>query len=375
MFNIYFVTDSYLSITNGPKRFADYFIQLAMTKVRDVRLNVIATDQRSSKYGEKVIYIPRKPSHGATLITAFKINRFLRDEIKKRRVDIVYYNFPDYAFLGLGRDKVKTFVNFNDYCNASTSIKDLTDVRKNTSLRRYIRKPFERRACELNDIILVNSCYLRNKLVESYKLNKNKIFVTYKAVDISKLNNNCSKDLSKEIRLIFIGTDYKTKGFFVVLNVVKKLISEYHIQTSLKVLGSSPKALREIKKLARENGLYEYLRIFDGTTGIKTEDLLKDSDILLLPSIREALGVAVIEAMAAGVVPIASHVGGIPELIDHGKNGYLIEPGDEEAICQHILELRTDKDEFRQMQQNGRTKSMKYSVDNIMGGILNLLYK
>ena len=55
--------------------------------------------------------------------------------------------------------------------------------------------------------------------------------------------------------------------------------------------------------------------------------LLSVSDLFLLPSAEESFGLAALEAMACGVPVVASRVGGVPEVIEHGESGYLHPPG------------------------------------------------
>jgi glycosyltransferase involved in cell wall biosynthesis len=76
--------------------------------------------------------------------------------------------------------------------------------------------------------------------------------------------------------------------------------------------------------------------------------ILKNVDVSVLPSLsREGLPRAIIEAMLAGVVPIVTNVGGNPELVVDGQSGFIVEPGDPEAIRDRILKLYNDR-ELRQ---------------------------
>ena len=68
-------------------------------------------------------------------------------------------------------------------------------------------------------------------------------------------------------------------------------------------------------------------------------DCLDAMDIFVLPTLSEGLGVSVLEAMAMGKPVIASNVGGIPEIIEHGQNGYLVPPGDAAALASAIIRL------------------------------------
>lgn len=69
------------------------------------------------------------------------------------------------------------------------------------------------------------------------------------------------------------------------------------------------------------------------------ERLIPQAHVLLLPSEMESFGLAALEAMACGVVPVATRVGGVPELIESGENGYLEAVGDIEGQAGRVIEL------------------------------------
>ena len=77
-------------------------------------------------------------------------------------------------------------------------------------------------------------------------------------------------------------------------------------------------------------------------------------DIMLLPSELESFGLAALEAMACEVVPIATRVGGIPEVIDHGKNGFLAEVGDVDTMANYAIELLQSPSRLEELSQAAR---------------------
>lgn len=72
------------------------------------------------------------------------------------------------------------------------------------------------------------------------------------------------------------------------------------------------------------------------------EELFAISDLKLLLSQKESFGLVLLEAMACGVPGIGTRIGGIPEVIDHGKNGYIVELGDTDAVAAYALEILSD---------------------------------
>jgi N-acetyl-alpha-D-glucosaminyl L-malate synthase BshA len=94
------------------------------------------------------------------------------------------------------------------------------------------------------------------------------------------------------------------------------------------------------ENLARELGIDEHVT-FLGKQG-HVERLLPLAHVLLQPSELESFGLAALEAMACGVPPVATRVGGVPELITHGVDGYLEAPGDIAAHTARVVALLAD---------------------------------
>ena len=86
------------------------------------------------------------------------------------------------------------------------------------------------------------------------------------------------------------------------------------------------------------------------------------SDVLVLPSedMSEGFGLTLLEANVSGRPCIASNVGGIPEIIKYGYNGWLIPPLDPHALSQRILDLATDEYAKRKMGRNGRAIALHH---------------
>ena len=97
------------------------------------------------------------------------------------------------------------------------------------------------------------------------------------------------------------------------------------------------------------------------------ERLIPLAHVLLMPSELESFGLVALEAMACGVVPVATRVGGVPELITDGEDGYLEAPGDIPAHAARVIALLTDDDLHYRMAKTGRwTASERFCTDRII---------
>ena len=132
----------------------------------------------------------------------------------------------------------------------------------------------------------------------------------------------------------------------------------------LVLVGEGP-LLREAKDLASRLGVEKHVRYLGKQ--LDMSGILGCSDVLLFPSESESFGLAPLEAMACGVPVVATRVGGIPEVVTHGLNGFLAEVGDVETMARHAIELGQSKDLRVRMGTEGRKAAEKsFHPDNIV---------
>ena len=97
------------------------------------------------------------------------------------------------------------------------------------------------------------------------------------------------------------------------------------------------------------------------------ERLIPLAHVLLMPSEMESFGLVALEAMACGVVPVATRVGGVPELVTHGDDGFLEAAGDIAAQAARVTELLTNDDLHYRMAKAGRwNASERYCPDKVI---------
>lgn len=100
---------------------------------------------------------------------------------------------------------------------------------------------------------------------------------------------------------------------------------------------------------------------------------LAEADVFALASKSEAFGIAIAEAMAAGLPVVAPAVGGIPELVRPGVSGELFPPGDDRALAGHLVRLLTTPELRDRMGQAGREASENLRIDKSVGRYLDLI--
>ncbi len=95
-------------------------------------------------------------------------------------------------------------------------------------------------------------------------------------------------------------------------------------------------------------------------------DVLRGADLFLLPSATESFGLAALEAMACGVPVIASAAGGIPEVVEDGKTGFLAPPGDVATMVDRSLRVLGNPDEHSRLKQNAAARALDFSADKVV---------
>ena len=141
-------------------------------------------------------------------------------------------------------------------------------------------------------------------------------------------------------RIVFIGRLTAAKGLPVLLEAFAG-VRRVAPAASLVLIGDGP--LREdLVSRTGELGLADAVEFRGLQSQEQVRELLRQADILALPSFTEGLPVVLMEAMAAGIAVVASGIGGISELIEDGISGLLVRPGDPEQLAHCLVELLSD---------------------------------
>jgi N-acetyl-alpha-D-glucosaminyl L-malate synthase BshA len=97
------------------------------------------------------------------------------------------------------------------------------------------------------------------------------------------------------------------------------------------------------------------------------ERLIPKAHVLLLPSELESFGLAALEAMACGVVPVATNAGGVPELVTHGVDGFAEDVGDTTVQAARVIELLQDDSLFHRMSTTARQSAVdRFATSSII---------
>ncbi|MGB0177170.1 MAG: glycosyltransferase [Owenweeksia sp.] len=198
-------------------------------------------------------------------------------------------------------------------------------------------------------------------------IGKRKAVVVYNTLDESFVSDKTRQDLRSELGLMpedyvigTVGRLCEDKGQRYLIEAFKDLHRE-HPDIKLLLIGDG-ELHEELSAVVKDSNLTDKV-IFAGNR-VNGGDYIKAMDLFVLPSLTESMPNALLEAMFLEKPSVSTKVGGVPEIMEHGKNGFLIErTGDADSIKQVIDKIISGKSNTAQIAEQGRkTVLQKFSL-------------
>jgi len=284
--------------------------------------------------------------------TLFPPSLFLLERFRKARL---IHTTPDYAFFHARRNipLVITFHNYvldrfmQNYSNLLQNIHYQTDL-----------KIFTKLALAKADIITAVSRFTADLVRREMQLAGNSIRVIYNGIDHALFTPSKPqhKSPSKRIDVLFCGNLTRRKGAMWLVPIADRLGPDIKIHYTL---GLQPSGM-----------LVEHpqLQCLGAVPYQKMPAMYQGADILLFPTVREGLPLAALEAMSCGLPVVATDCSSLPELIDHGKGGFLCQLGDVDDFAEKINLLAEDRQLRREMGDYNRAKvEIMFTLDRMVG--------
>jgi glycosyltransferase involved in cell wall biosynthesis len=145
------------------------------------------------------------------------------------------------------------------------------------------------------------------------------------------------------LRVLFVGSLIPRKG---LLTLLQALALSERGEWRLTVVGSrtvDPAHARQVDRFVKERGLQDLVWLKDHLDDGQLAEEFRAHHVLAVPSAYEGFGIVYLEAMGFGVVPIGSTSGGAGEVIEDGRSGFLVAPGDPKALADVIRKLGANR--------------------------------
>ncbi|MDW0115540.1 N-acetyl-alpha-D-glucosaminyl L-malate synthase BshA [Sporosarcina thermotolerans] len=290
--------------------------------------------------------------------------------IQKEKLDLlhVHYAVPHAISAALAKDMAKSSIGVITTLHGT----DVTVLGHDPALKYTVRYGIEK-----SEITTAVSESLRQDTFSLIEPDK-EILTIYNFIDEDKYKpvdpGSLKKDLGireEEKVIIHVSNFRAVKRVDDIIDSFK--IIRETINAKLVLVGTGPEKI-EMREKVKQEGLENEI-IFTGKRDDLPE-LLAISDLMFLLSEKEAFGLVLLEGFACGVPAIATNIGGIPEVIEDGENGYLVELGDVRAAAEKAIGLLQDPVKHKMFRENAlRTVHEKFDSTSIVNEYEELYYK
>lgn len=205
--------------------------------------------------------------------------------------------------------------------------------------------------------IVVKSERIRGTYLARGIGNPNQYELVYHGVDTERFENATANgdrgDETNPVRILFVGRLADGKGLFDLLDAVARLDSD----VTLEIVGDGPLA-DDLAVAVRRRGLDGIVTLHGHRSDVGR--VMAGADVFVLPSYREGTPRVVTEARAAGLPVVATDIAGLPEMVRDGETGFLVEPGDVDALQDRLARLVGSPELRRRMGKRGREGLAKF---------------
>jgi glycosyltransferase involved in cell wall biosynthesis len=247
------------------------------------------------------------------------------------------------------------------------------------------------------DLILGCSDYIAGKIAHKFPEFTEKIKTVYNGVNHESFQRRIETDSGHEVdsdhkphkpQLLFVGRISPEKGIHILIGALRELTRD-HPGIQLNIVGGIGSAPKEFIVDLSEDELKENLMQFYGDSNGNGDyyynylqqmvddqisrnisftgkvpyqqivEMYQQADILINPSFSESFGMSLAEAMSAEKPVVATRVGGMVNVVDDGKTGIIVDPGDENALAKAILHLIENPELRERMGKDGRKRILK----------------
>ena len=255
----------------------------------------------------------------------------------------------------------------------------ITGVPYITTCHGYFRKRARGMLDTWGKRVIAISAAVREHLMDDLGVGASRISLIYSGVDPDRFSRNYSFNEIAAIKKATglddgpvignIGRLSSVKGQKFLVAAMRDVIAK-RPDAQCFILGNGGER-EALKALAESLDIEDAVKFVDSCAD--TYKYLSIMDVFVFPSIKEGLGMALLEALAAGKASVASRIGGIEDIITDGVNGILVEVADPFGIAKAILRLLDDEELRRKMGEEGRvTVRSGFTLDSMAEKVLGL---
>jgi glycosyltransferase involved in cell wall biosynthesis len=210
------------------------------------------------------------------------------------------------------------------------------------------------------DRVITTSEYCRRKIVEHYDVPDARVGIVPEGIDVGNWGSETTPHAPRftSVSILCVARQYPRKHIRDLLQAFA-LIRERVPSARLRVVGDGPEHAK-LRTLAQQLDITPKVTFLGSIGDDEVKREYAQCDIFCLPSVQEGFGIVFLEAMAAGKPVVSTTAAAIPEVVQHGRTGILVPPGDVRSLAGALFVLLTDDERRERYGAAGRQRVEMY---------------
>lgn len=257
--------------------------------------------------------------------------------------------------------------NIRVYCYAHSVAQTMCGERGGR-LGGAVKRQIYRYTFQKADKAIAISAFVKTSLIEYLHVPEEHIAVIYNGVDLSRFLKERKPREHGQLRLVYTGRVVREKGIQSVLDALSRV---RNVDFFFTIVGDGSYRDTLIQR-SKALGLEEKVAFLGARTDVP--ELLTDADVFVhVPECQEGFGIAVVEAMASGLICVCGSRGGIPEIVKNGINGFLVQDAAElEKVLPEIAQ-NWDSAYYQTIREEAVKTAKTFSIKHFSGTLDRLL--
>ena len=210
------------------------------------------------------------------------------------------------------------------------------------------------------DVVITPSDYF-NRLVSGWGVQAEKVKTIYNGLDLNI--EAIQVENAKPKTMITAGRLVPWKGIAGLIKLLTQLPD-----WNLEIVGDGPDRKR-LEEIAKEVGVSDRVKFHGSISRTEVFARIQAADVFVLNTEFESFSFQVVEAMYSGTPVVTTNVGSLPELIEHGVHGLLVNPGDSQAIKEAVLSTKSEPGIWQTRTESAKEKAKLFSIDNTVSAV------
>ncbi len=329
--------------------------QLAQLKATDVVYEFGIFDEQAPAANEFAQYLDQRGSNAVLLDHRFvqfgSALRAITERLRTHKIDLLCTH-----------DYKSTFYGFIAGLATKTPVVAVCHGRTAHDIKSRLYEAINEFVLRWVHAVVVVSQAMKADLIRS-GIDARKIWVITNGIDIAEGDRRSASRFRRELGIegtdplvVFVGRLSKEKGLYVLIEAAKR-VRQAVPRVCVALVGDGPEK-HSLAAAIYEAGLTGVVQLMGYRSEV--DAVMQDMDFLVLPSFREGMPLVILESFARGRPVIASHVGGIPELVENNVNGMLVPSGDVNALADAMIVMIQNPGLARSMGEVGRLRIATY---------------